>query len=390
MRRSAILLACVFGATEASAQSYDPLGGGAPPSGPAPIAAPSSAPPPPTLPTAPKSGAEYDPYGRWEHAQGPDQSMEVSRLLAVEDGTPLYEDLPKFSATTPSVASRMLPIYAGSNLAFEAGPKSPYLPGTPFRFAPHYLINFWKTYPQAKVRGPAGGSRAAPGVVEPLSRRSVISEGVPPAVVDVMFAQAQALYAAVIAIPVIQRAQGMTVQGSVRMGRGRDIAGTEVYAFDLIINGVGLDITDPKAVRGPDGRWRSPPRGHLDGMKISVNRPIVYGPAWGTYRGTQVGHDAQFIALVVSTTRPTHISEFRGGGGQQVPNPTFFDPARPKTDIQVMTVRAFASSPIDDRHSGQGSLSPDSIFGRLMAASFIPDWKTIVDRVNSPGAPRAK
>ncbi|MBQ1498900.1 MAG: hypothetical protein IIZ38_11350 [Sphingomonas sp.] len=344
---------------------------------------------PATIPDRPQSGATYDPYGRWELRAPEDRPVETTRLLRVEDGTPFYE---KGDYDSPAVESRLLPIIKGSNLPAGAGPKSPYLPGTNLRFAYHYLIDFWRAWPQAKVRGAAGESRTAAGAVaQRLSRAAVFADpGLPKAAVDTLFAQADALYQAVLKMPALQRAQGMALRGSVWMTRRKDIAGVEVYSFRLVIGAPALHLATPGAKQGSDGRWHVPEQGHNAGIAITSNIPLRGGPAWGRYHGTQVAFLPDFAALVVAGDRPTHVSEFRGGGGKQVENPRFFDPARPKTDIQILTVEPGASSPIEARLAHQGSLSPDTIYGRLIAASFLPDWRPLVDRLNSPGAPRAQ
>lgn len=352
-------------------------------------ASPALAQAPATIPDRPRTGAAYDPYGRWEVRAPEDKPAETTRLLRVEDGTPFYE---KGDYDSPAVESRLLPIIKGSNLPAQAGPKSPYLPGTDLRFAYHYLIDFWRSWPQARVRGAPGESRTAAGAVAPrLARTSVFADpGLPKAAVDTLFAQADALYQAVLKMPALQRAQGMTLRGSVWMTRRKDIAGVEVYSFRLVIGAPALRIGAPGAAQGSDGRWRTPDQGHNAGIAITSNIPLRGGPAWGRYHGTQVAFLPDFAALVVAGDRPTHVSEFRGGGGKQVGNPRFFDPARPKTDIQILTVEPGASNPVDARYAHQGSLSPDSIHGRLIAAAFLPDWRALVDGVNSPGAPRAR
>ena len=346
--RALILLLLLFAPSISSGQAFDPLG----------------------VPAAPASGAAYDPYGRWEQPREViDRDVKTTRLLSVTDGTPLYEAVPP-PHSTPATESRMLPIIQGGVLPFEAGPKSPFLPGTNLRFEYHYLINFWRTYPEAKVRG-----APPPGHVPPALSRDALRDtgGAPPQVVDVLFRQASALYAEVIAIPMIRRSQGVMIRPSLRIQRRSDEAGTQVYGFVL-------RIAAPELGGG----------GHSVALEICSNCVVNYGPAWGRYGRTQVVFLNPLAAFVVASDRPTHISEYRNGGGKQIPNPAFFDPARPKTDIQVLTVTPQAMDSRQARWAGQGAMAPDDPYARMVAASFIPDWRAAVDRLNGPAAPRAQ
>lgn len=375
--RAFIVILLMLLAGSARSQSFDPLGG---------APAPSAAQPP--IPSAPKSGAAYDPYGRWRPPTTIERKHETTRLLGVEDGTPLYELAPTTNFAPPSVTSRLLPIIRGSDLALGAGPDSPKFPGSDLSFELQYLADFWKTWPQAKVRGEAGGPETAPGdVPASIPASSVSNAGVPAEATGPLLRQANALYAQLVRLPVIQRSQGIALVPSVRLRVTRDPAGVEVYGFEMRIEAYGL-ATPPS--RTAEGRWRGDRGAWRAGLRICSNCMVDYGPAWGRYEGRQVVFLNPLSALVTATNRPLHVSEFRGGGGEKIPNPELFDPTRPKTDIQVLTVKPVVKSPYEGRWAGQGSLNPDSAYGRLIAATFLTDWRAPIDAVNSPGAPRAQ
>ena len=378
--RALILIPFLALAPSAWGQSFDPLA-------PAPA---SPRPPTPSVPEAPKSGADYDPYGRWQAPTTIARKHETTRLLGVEDGTPLYELAPTINFAPPSVTSRLLPIIRGGDLALGAGPDSPHFPGTDLAFEFQYLADFWRTWPQAKVRGEPGGAATAPGYVAPRIEAGMVSNiGVPADAAAVMLRQANAIYAQFLQLPMIQRSQGMSLTPHLALRRSRDTAGTELYGFELRIDANAVSTSDA-SLRTAEGRWRSGRGAWLAGLRICSNCTVDYGPAWGRYEGRQVAFLNPLSALVTATNRPLHVSEFRGGGGKMIPNPELFDPARPKTDIQILTVKPVVESPYEGRWAGQGSLNPDSAYGRMIAATFLTDWRRPIDAANSPGAPRAQ
>jgi len=88
--------------------------------------------------------------------------------------------------------------------------------------------------------------------------------------------------------------------------------------------------------------------------------------------------------LVDTLDKPMWVPKFATGEGELIPNPELFDPTRPKTDIQILTVESPA------REVGIGAHSaPDNEWGRAIGAAFLTDWKSLVNQLNSPGSPRA-
>jgi len=382
----AALLGAALLATNAGAQTYDPMN-------------PGAAPPASTAPAAlaqPKTGAAYDPYGTWENTTISDTNPTggATKLLSVIDGTPFYEKADH--GGSDSTDQRMLPVWRGGDLPVDAGPKSPFLPGTKHPFRYHYLIDFWKKWPDAKVRAEPGSPDVLPGYVPPdLSYMRIDNGGVPAEAVPVLRRQAEAVYAALIRIPMMQRAQGFSLNGAyLRVFPVRTESGGVVYAWRLRIP---FNTFGGKRTQRPDGRWVANGGGPA-ALEIRTNARTPERPPPGVYHGTQVVYVQQMNvtlvtelgAMVTSSDRPLTASEYRNGGGDTIANPDFLDLGRPKTDIQFMAVIPGPDNPSVRSGPHQGSESPDGVYGRIVASIFLVDWKAVVDQVNSPGAPRAK
>lgn len=338
------------------------------------------------------SHAQVDPWGPAAHSAPVGQQQParqqlrpppggVTRLLGVMDGTPRYEGIPDPAHShLDSVASRLLPVYLHNNTPVGAGDYSPILTGPNGGGLAYwdYLVRYWETYPHAKERA---GHTPRLGRVHFTIQASQVEHGwaPPPGVRAELERQAQAVVDAVLAHPYMQRSEDVATSAMATYTRRRDQAGTEVYGFQVRF---GFGKLRRDARQAPDGRWD----GNLPGPASLVIHSNFVPSGWrsaGFYRGIEVlGNRAP---LIKSIERPIWVSEFRGGQGPSILNPELFDPARPKTDIQVLVVESSAQ-----RFVGGPRTAPDTDIARSVAAAFSTDWKDLVDRLNSPGAPRAR
>lgn len=294
------------------------------------------------------------------------------------DGTPYYESIPNPAHShRDGVLSRLLPVYLFNNVPVGAGVYSPPLTGEHASGLAmwDYLVRFWEQYPNAKERR---GHTPRLGRVYRTIQESQIQDHwtPPPGVIDELHRQAQAVLDALLEHPFIERSESVKFYPFITYTRGRDAAGTEVYGFHLTVNFPGV-VGSPSA----DGRYdeSSPSR-----AKIVVTSNAVPARTFpiGRYRDFDL-LNMRYI-VVNATGRPLWRSEFRDGKGKPTLNPELYDPARPKTDIQTLVIRA------DAHQIGGYSIPPDDEIARSVAAGFLTDWKGLTDRLNSPGAPRAQ
>lgn len=297
------------------------------------------------------------------------------------DGTPRYESIPNPAHShQDSVASRLLPVYLHNNTPVGAGDYSPVLegPGGGGLAYWDYLVRYWEQYPNAKERE---GHVPKLGRVHLGIAESMFEHGwSPPAGVKATLErQAQAISQAVMAHPYIQRSEGVVTAATATYLRRRDQSGTEVYGMQVRF---GFGKLRPDAQQAADGRWE----GNLPGpavLRVNTNFVSRDWSSAGFYRGVEVlGNRAP---LFKSMNRPLWAPEFRGGQGPMIRNPEMFDPARAKTDIQVMEIENSSQ-----RFVGGSRTAPDTDIARSVAAAFSTDWKGLIDRLNSPGAPRAQ
>jgi|GEM_PF-1174201 len=399
MRRLGVGLgaALTVWASGADAQVYDPMFGTPPPS---PAPRPAQATPAPALAVGSGRGAKasptrsYGPFG-WQGPEAPDiPNPPTTKLLTTVGGTPLYEAAPATASPTAAVTSRLLPIRLDTGLPLGAGIGSPHLDGGGIRFLHHYLIDFWRNWPEAKVRGEPGSSQTKPGYAPPSLAQLQITnkEGVPASAVPALRRQADALYQAVLKLPMIHNSQGVMIKPQMEVFPSRSPMGAQVYGWMLYVKFISLDGQLTEVA----GRWRTEAWGDYPALELCSNCRIPERPPVGVYRGTQVliarrqyvNDKEELNALVVTNGRPL-VTPTRDGASE-VPNPDFYDPARPKTDIQILLVQPAAGTPVERDAAFMGQVSPASPYGRIVAATFLPDWKTLVDQVNSPGAPRAQ
>lgn len=346
-----------------------------------------------TLPA--NAAAQVDPWGPKEPSSRPrPNSMPgvtpdalpmppggVTRLIEVVDGTPYYELWPRAGRSPEaSVASRLLPIQITNGMPVGSFAYSPPLTG---QYANgqlamwDYLVRYWERYPNAKERR---GHTPRLGRVHRTIQASQIQHGwtPPPGVVERLEVQAQAVIDLLLeTYPFLVRSEGVVFYPHITYSRRTDPSGAEVYGFQLTIN-------FPVIHGGPsaDGRYD----GTLPGSaKIVVSTNTLPGPQAepiGQYRGHNILSMREIF--VNASGRPSWQSQYRGGQGRPVRNPEIFDPNRPKTDIQTMIIRG------DGHQIGGGKYAPDHSLARSVAATYLTDWKGLVDRLNGPSAPRAR
>lgn len=320
-----------------------------------------------------------DPYGpRPSAAPAPGRDLSrVTPLLDVVDGTPRYQLVPSTSLShSDAQASGMLAFSLQDNLPVDAGRSSPVTTGEhggmPVEW--HYLVKFWEAWPDAKDRP---GQTVRLGEVRYDTVPGSTLPPPPPAVKAVLDAQADRFRDAILAYPFIRRSAGNMTRTSISYHRDRDPSGTEVWGYSLQVR-FGPLMSDARQL--PDGRWSSV---SYDWMTLDICSNCfskLAGPT-GRYRGLQtMGHKA----LVDTVAAPIWVSEYRTGEGPLIPNPEVYDAARPATDIQLLV--------IDGPSGGIGSAAaqgPDNHHSRAVAATWLTDWKALVNQANGPAAPRA-
>jgi len=272
--------------------------------------------------------------------------------------------------------SQMLALSLQDNLPVDAGRNSPLTTGEhggqPVRW--HYLVKFWEQWPNAKERP---GLQPRLGEIVFTTQHGSTKAPPPPAIRRVLDAQADRLRDAVLAYPFIRRSDRVNTRTVIRYHRDKDASGTEVWGYSLNIQ-FGPETTNP--VQLPDGRWRWT---SMDWMSLEIcsNCFSKLAAPTGRYRGLQtMGHKA----LVDTLSAPLWVSEYRSGQGPLIPNPDLYDRSRPDTDIQILVIDGPSRNP----DSG-GRMGPDNHRARAIAATWLTDWKAVVDQANGPSAPRA-
>lgn len=320
-----------------------------------------------------------DPYGpRPQAAPAPGRDLSrVTPLLTVEDGTPRYALVPEGSLSrSDPMNSQMLAFSLQDGLPVDAGRNSPLTTGehggTPVVW--HYLVKFWEQYPNAKER-PGRAPRLGQTNFEIRSGSTATPP--PPAVKRVLDAQAERIRDAVRAYPFIQRSADVMTRVTISYHKDRDPSGTEVWGFTLSFN-FGPETMNP--VQLPDGRWRWT---SMDWMSLDVcsNCFSELAAPTGRYRGLQT---MGYKAVVDTLSAPLWVSEYRSGEGPLISNPELYDRSRPNTDIQILVVDG------PSRQVGVAArLAPDTAYARAIAATWLTDWKGLVNQANGPAAPKA-
>ena len=326
----------------------------------------------------PALGQTYDPYGPPAPAWTPPRDRSaVTPFIGMFDGTPRYELFATTSGRSDAAQSGLLAINLQDMLPVDAGKDSPLTTGEHEGNAIlfDYLVKYWQTYPTAKDRE---GHVPHLGFAHPFETFPVDGEAPPAAVRAELERQANILFGALMAHPWMERSEGVHVSPYIRYRRDRDASGTPVWGFQLNIY---FPVFAPRGPQRPDGRWDGE---HLEGPAIVVCSNCVSAilTPTGRYRGLQ--SMGVLRVLVDSITAPVWVSQYRSGQGPLIANPGMFDPARPQTDIQILTV--------ESPSLGIGvaaNVAPDRPQARLIAATWLTDWRGLVDQINSPGAPRA-
>jgi hypothetical protein len=293
-------------------------------------------------------------------------------------------------ARGPAANSGLFPVDPDTLLPVGAWTKSPTLEGGAERFTWHYIIDFWRRNP--KAIDPSGdASRRAPGgensalfflTGDPQVRAKI--PAVERAKLDRQMAEAIALLRR---NPWIADPQGLELSYTRRYTISHDADGVEVYGFVVNLLARTIEVKGG-SFQTRDGRWHVS-GGEWPSMEIASNdyRRLAGDQPMGRYRGLQViNRDYSF--LVPGTSRPVFVSEYKTGQGRPTPNPSLFDPARPKTDIQLLTFR-FRGSVLDFSLLNTGKMHPMEGSAELVAAAYLTPWAVLLNEVNSPGAPRA-
>ena len=323
--------------------------------------------------------SQSDPYGpRRPSAPPPARDLSrVTNLVTVEDGTPRYEPLGRRSTSlNDAQSSQMLAFSLIDDMPVDAGRNNPRTTGE-YGGSPvlwHYVVNFWDQWPDAKDRP---GHVARLGETDFTIRSGSTRPPPPPAIKRVLDAQAERMRDAIQAYPFIRRSADVMTRFTISYHQDKDPSGTQVWGFTLNAQ-FGPETMRPMQL--PDGRWRWT---SMDWMSLSIcsNCYSKISTPTGRYRGLQT---MEHRALVDTLANPLWVSEYRSGQGPLIPNPELYDRSRPATDIQILVVDG------PTRDIGVAArMGPDNYRARAIAATWLTDWKAVVDQANGPAAPRA-
>lgn len=302
---------------------------------------------------------------------------QVTPLLRVEDGTPRFQLMPEGSVSlSDAMLSQMLAFDLQDRLPVNAGRRAPVTTGEygGRRVYWHYLVKFWEDYPNAKERP---GREPRLGEIVFTTQHGSTAAPPPPAIKRVLDAQADRFRDAILSYPFIRRSDRVNTRSVIRYHRDRDPSGTEVWGYSLNIQ-FGPETNNP--VQLPDGRWRWT---SLDWMSLEIcsncfaelERPV------GRYRGLQTIWNDK--VLVDTLDRPVWVGG-ASGGRDPTPNPALYDPTRPATDVQMLIVDGGTFG-----LSNASRTAPDTYRARAVAATWLTDWKALVNQANGPAGPRA-
>lgn len=322
-------------------------------------------------------GTHADAQQRLQDAAPARDPADVTPLLGVEDGTPRYDLLPEGSVNlSDAMKSQMLAFSRSERLPVNAGSSTPRTTGQfgGQRAYWHYLVKFWEEYPNAKERP---GREPRLGEIVFDTQYGSTEPPPPPAIKRVLDAQADRFRDAILAYPFIRRSDRVNTRTVIRYHRDKDAAGTEVWGYSLNVQ-FGPETMNP--VQLPDGRWRWT---SLDWMSLEIcsNCFAELKRPTGRYRGLQTIWGDKVV--VDTLDRPLWIGRTPDDRAP-TPNPALYDPTRPATDVQMLIV--------DGRTNALENVSrtaPDTYRARAVAATWLTDWKTLVNEANGAGAPRA-
>lgn len=239
-----------------------------------------------------------------------------------------------------------------------------------------YLARYWERQ-DAVTRG-ATPDEDAPGNIMPKPERfGGKRQG---AGFVEMQHKLETLAARVLEHPALSRIRGSSLVWFASFGHERRGPVTHAIPARMALMAYPIRLADPQTKRFPDGTYHSP--GEAPSLVITVNDPdqLDRRAPIGTWNGMTVLRGGHMFALS-NNGRPLYID---GPDGGKVVNPALVDTARPRSDIQFMTVYVGMAS-----HDA-GALTHQRIgalggIGRLVGAMYNSDWRAMMLDANAAG-----
>lgn len=240
--------------------------------------------------------------------------------------------------------------------------------GEPFHA--DYIIDYWSR-PDAVTRG-STPELDAPGWIMPIpSKFGASKKGADYALLQ---RRLERIIARVMAHPALVGIRGASLTWSADFGYD---GGKRPLVASLSMIARPISLDDPKTVRHPDGSFHTPGEGPV--LKITVNNPEEIGSrrSSGSYKGmTVLRHGYMFV--IPNTDRPLLV----GPADDTQVNPDLLDDARPRSDIQFMTVYVGAFIP-SELHLVQKRIDPVGNAGRLIGVLYNIDWPAVLKEASA-------
>ncbi len=235
--------------------------------------------------------------------------------------------------------------------------------GEPFHA--DYIIDYWSR-PDAPTRG-STPELDAPGWIMPIpSKFGASKKGADYALLQ---RRLERIIARVMEHPALVGIRGASLTWSANFGYD---GGKRPLVANLSMLARPISLDDPKTKRYPDGSFHTPGEGPV--LEITVNNPEEIGSrrSSGSYKGmTVLRHGYMFV--IPNTDRPLLV----GPADDTQVNPDLLDDARPRSDIQFMTVYVGAFIP-SELHLVQKRIDPVGNAGRLIGVLYNIDWPAVL------------
>jgi hypothetical protein len=235
--------------------------------------------------------------------------------------------------------------------------------GEPFHA--DYIIDYWSR-PDAPTRG-STPELDAPGWIMPIpSKFGASKKGADYALLQ---RRLERIIARVMEHPALVGIRGASLTWSANFGYD---GGKRPLVANISMLARPISLDDPKTKRYPDGSFHTPGEGPV--LEITVNNPEEIGSrrSSGSYKGmTVLRHGYMFV--IPNTDRPLLV----GPADDTQVNPDLLDDARPRSDIQFMTVYVGAFIP-SELHLVQKRIDPVGNAGRLIGVLYNIDWPAVL------------
>ncbi len=240
--------------------------------------------------------------------------------------------------------------------------------GEPFHA--DYIIDYWSR-PGALTRG-STPELDAPGWIMPIpSKFGASKKGADYALLQ---RRLERIIARVMEHPALVGIRGASLTWSANFGYD---GGKRPLVANISMLARPISLDDPKTKRYPDGSFHTPGEGPV--LEITVNNPEEIGSrrSSGSYKGmTVLRHGYMFV--IPNTDRPLLV----GPADDTQVNPDLLDDARPRSDIQFMTVHVGAFIP-SELHLVQKRIDPVGNTGRLIGVLYNIDWHALLKEASA-------